>query len=69
VENMKTNLLRGTALGLASLTNLPVSAIAQVQYAEVLRARDTAWRAWVANDQAALEKTRPQKLAKYDWPE
>jgi AraC-like DNA-binding protein len=62
VGNMKSNLLRGTALGLASFTILPVNGLAQDQYREVLRAQDTVWRAWFANDQATLEKVLPEKV-------
>jgi hypothetical protein len=53
--------LRGMELGLASLTILPEGAIAQARNAELLKARDTAWRAWFANDQATLEKILPKE--------
>ena len=53
--------LCGIALGLASLTLLPESAIAQARYAELLNARDMVWKAWFANDQATLERILPKE--------
>jgi ketosteroid isomerase-like protein len=54
--------LCGVALGLASLTILPESAIAQARYAELLKVRDKVWKAWFANDQATLEKILPKEV-------
>jgi hypothetical protein len=54
--------LCGIALGLASLTILPESAMAQARYAELLKARDTVWKVWFDNDQATLEKILPKKV-------
>jgi ketosteroid isomerase-like protein len=53
---MNSSLLRGSALGLASFTILPVNGLAHDRHIEVLKAQDTVWRAWFANDQPTLEK-------------
>lgn len=64
---MRNKLAVGIVLGLASLTILPATGadksattLTQTQYAELLRARDAVWRAWFANDRAALEKILPE---------
>jgi ketosteroid isomerase-like protein len=59
---MQSNWLRGMALGLASLTILTADSMAQARYSELLRARDTAWKAWFANDRATLEKILPKEV-------
>jgi ketosteroid isomerase-like protein len=48
--------LSGIALGLASLSILPESAIAQARKAELQQARDALWKAWFFNDRVTLEK-------------
>jgi hypothetical protein len=64
---MRNKLAFGIALGLASLTILKAigadksaSTLTQTQYAELLRAREAVWRAWFADDRAALEKLLPE---------
>jgi ketosteroid isomerase-like protein len=64
---MRNKLALGIALGLASLTILPATGadksattLTQTQYAELLRAREAVWRAWFADDRAALEKVLPE---------
>jgi hypothetical protein len=59
---MRNKRLCGLALGLASLTILPVSVMAQERYTELLRARETVWKAWFSNDQATLEKILPKEV-------
>jgi ketosteroid isomerase-like protein len=64
---VRNKLALGIALGLASLTILPstradkfATTLTQTQYAELLRAREAVWRAWFANDRAALERLLPE---------
>ena len=49
-------------MGLASLTILTGNAIAQAQYAELLKVRGAARKAWFANDQATREKILPREV-------
>lgn len=50
------------ALGLASLTILPETAVAQARLSALLRVRDAVWRAWFANDQATLSMILPKEV-------
>ncbi len=64
---MRNKLVSGIALGLASLgilaataTDKSATSLTQTEYAELLKAREAAWRAWFADDHAALEKVLPE---------
>lgn len=54
-------------MGLAALATVvatgadkPATTLTQTQYAELLNAREAVWRAWFADDRAALEKVLPE---------
>ncbi len=64
---MKKKLTFGIALGLAGLTILlatvaskSATTLTQAQNVELLKAREAVWRAWFADDRAALERFLPE---------